>query len=94
MTSPEAPDRKTGSQVLLCSMAFAVFTTVTAVAMLGPLLVDMSSALDTTVPVVGQLVTISAASWAISALLVGPFSDTYGRKPVLVLGSLLVAVAS
>ncbi|MDP6783455.1 MAG: MFS transporter, partial [Dehalococcoidia bacterium] len=75
-------------------MAFAVFTTVTAVAMLGPLLVDMSSALDTTVPVVGQLVTISAASWAISALLVGPFSDTYGRKPVLVLGSLLVAVAS
>ena len=83
-----------GSTLLLGCMAFAVFLAVTAVAMLGPLLVDMSSALGTTVPVAGQLVTIAAAVWAVTALVAGPFSDTYGRKPVLLLGTCLLATGA
>ena len=83
-----------GSRLLLVSMAFAIFGVVTSLVMVGPLLVDMSSALNTTVPLVGQLVTIAAATWALTALVVGPFSDTYGRKPVLLVGTCLVAIAS
>ncbi|NKB56028.1 MAG: MFS transporter [Alphaproteobacteria bacterium] len=75
-------------------MAFAVLLAVTAVAMLGPLLVDMASAMDTTVPVAGQLVTTAAAAWAVTALMVGPFSDAYGRKPVLLLGTCFLAAGS
>jgi predicted MFS family arabinose efflux permease len=54
----------------------------------------MSVALGTSVPVVGQLVTTAAATWAVTALLAGPFSDAYGRKPVLVLGVCLLALGS
>ena len=80
--------------LLLGSMSFAIFLTVTAVAMPGPLLVDLSSALGTTVPVAGQLVTIAAATWAVTAVMVGPFSDAYGRKPMLLLGTCLLASGS
>ena len=75
-------------------MAFAVFLAVTAIAMLGPLLVDVASAMDITVPVAGQLVTTAAVAWAITALMVGPFSDTYGRKPVLLTGTCFLAAGS
>lgn len=77
--------------LLLGSLAVAVLLAVTAVVMLGPLLVDMASALGTTVPVAGQLVTTAAAVWAITALVAGPVSDAYGRKPVLLLGTCFVA---
>jgi predicted MFS family arabinose efflux permease len=83
-----------GHTLLLGCMALAVLLAVTAVAMLGPLLVDMASALGTTVPVAGQLVTTAAAAWAVTALMVGPFSDAYGRKPVLLLGTCFLAAGS
>ena len=83
-----------GYPLLLGVMALAVLLTVTAVAMLGPLLVNMSSALGTTVPVAGQLVTTAAGVWAVTALVAGPFSDAYGRKPVLLLGTCFLAAGA
>lgn len=83
-----------GYTLLLGCMAFAVLLAVTAIAMLGPLLVDMAAALGTTVPVAGQLVTTGASAWAVTALTVGPFSDTYGRKPVLLMGTCCLAAGS
>ncbi len=83
-----------GYSLLLGCMAFAVLLAVTAVAMLGPLLVDMASALGITVPVAGQLVTTAAAAWAVTALMVGPFSDAYGRKPILLLGTCFLAAGT
>ena len=75
-------------------MALAVFLAVTAVAMLGPLLVDMAGALGVTVPVAGQLATAAAATWAVTALVAGPLSDAYGRKPVLLFGLCLLAAGA
>ena len=80
--------------LLMGSMALAVFLVVTAVAMLGPLLVDMAGALGVTVPVAGQLVTAAAAVWAATALVAGPVSDAYGRKPVLLAGLCFLAVGA
>ncbi|MEK7847953.1 MAG: MFS transporter, partial [Chloroflexota bacterium] len=80
--------------VLLLAMAFTVFCTMTAVTMLGPLLVDMSRGLNTSLPVTAQLVTASAVAWAVTALVSGPFSDAYGRKPVLMLGAVMVVAGS
>ena len=62
--------------------------------MLGPLLVAMSHDWHTTVPAVAQLVTSAAVAWAATAIVVGPFSDAYGRKPILLVGALLVGLAS
>ena len=91
--SPDSTAEKSYS-LLLGSLAFAVLLAVTAVAMLGPLLVDMASALGISVPVAGQLVTTAAAVWAITALVAGPVSDAYGRKPLLLLGTCLVATGA
>ena len=93
LISPDAAAAK-GRPLLLAAMALAVFLTVTAVAMLGPLLVDMARTLAVTVPVAGQLVTAAAAIWAVTALVAGPVSDAYGRKPVLLLGLCLLAAGT
>ncbi len=93
---PVSPDvaAERACPLLLGSMALAVFLTVTAVAMLGPLLVDMAGALGVTVPLAGQLVTAAAAVWAVTALVAGPVSDAYGRKPVLLIGLCFLAAGS
>jgi predicted MFS family arabinose efflux permease len=71
-----------------------VFATVTGAFMLGPLLPDMAVDLSTSVPVLAQLVTFSALSWAAAALLVGPLSDAYGRKPVLLVGAAVAGLGA
>jgi predicted MFS family arabinose efflux permease len=80
--------------LLLGCMCITVVLAVTAIAMLGPLLVALAAALDTSVPVAGQLVTTASVTWAATALLVGPFSDAYGRKPILLLGTGFLATGS
>lgn len=92
----EVPDaRAAGSPAVLCAtVACTVFVTLTAMAMLGPLLVVMAAEWRTTVPVVAQLATAAATAWAVAALLAGPVSDAYGRRPVLVAGALMIAAAS
>ncbi|MEM7407119.1 MAG: MFS transporter [Pseudomonadota bacterium] len=80
--------------LLLTGMYLAAFLTVTAIAMPGPLLVDMSAAFDTTVPVASQLITLGSVAWGATAVFAGPASDAYGRRPVLLLGVCLMAIGS
>ena len=80
--------------LLLATLACTVFSLMTAQGMLGPLLRDMSQDLGTSVPIMAQLVTAETIAWAATALLIGPFSDAYGRKPFLLCGALLVSAGS
>jgi DHA1 family inner membrane transport protein len=82
------------SWALVSGLGAIVFGSVTGLFMLGPMLPDMSADLSLSVPVLAQLVTFSSLSWAVGGLLVGPLSDTYGRKPVLLLGAVLAAASS
>ena len=59
-----------GYRLLLGSMAFAVFLAITAVAMLGPLLVDMADALSVSIPVAEQVVTMVLGSGFLMAFSV------------------------
>ena len=70
-----------------------MFSTQNAVFMLPPLLVEISTDLEISVPVAGQLATATFAAWAVSLLTVGPLSDSFGRRPVILAG-LLVLVAA
>ena len=72
-------------------MAVAIFMVRAAMLMLGPLLVDLAYDFDTSIAVVGQLAAATFVTWGITAPLVGPISDTYGRRPVLLVGLLLMA---
>jgi len=54
--------------------------------MLGPLLVALADEFDTSIAVAGQLAAVTFITWGITAPLVGPVSDTHGRRPVLLAG--------
>ena len=62
--------------------------------MLGPLLIPISNDLNTSIALTGQLVAITSSTWAISGPSGGPFSDTYGRKPVVLVGITTMIIAN
>jgi len=66
--------------LLVTLLSAATFLARTAALMLGPLLVALASAFHTSVAAAGQLAAAINLSWAITALFVGPVSDTYGRR--------------
>ena len=63
-----------------------------AMLILGPLLVGLAGDFGTSIAVAGQLAAATFVTWGITAPLVGPISDTYGRRPVLLIGVLLAAL--
>ena len=74
-------------------IAAALFLNNTAALMLGPLLVDIADDFDTSVAVTGQLAAATFFSWAIFAPLIGPFSDSFGRRPVALTGLALMGIS-
>jgi len=64
----------------------------TVMLMLGPLLVILANDFGTSIAMAGQLAAATFVAWGITAPLVGPISDTYGRRPVLLIGVLLMAL--
>lgn len=86
----QAPARQVNKAWFLTMLFFAIFATQNAVMIVPPLLVGIADTLHTTIPVAGQLATATAASWAISLLIVGPLSDSFGRRPVALTGLLMI----
>ncbi len=74
-------------------LALAVFSGLSAVYIVPPLLVDIASEMDISVAVAGQLSTATFAAWAVSLLMVGPLSDSFGRRPVALTGLLVLSVS-
>ncbi len=73
-------------------IAAALFLNNTVALMLGPLLVDIADDFDTSVAVTGQLAAATFFSWAIFAPLIGPFSDSFGRRLVALTGLALMGI--
>ena len=61
--------------------------------MIPPLLVDIAAEFEISVAIAGQLATATFAAWAVSAVLVGPLSDSFGRRPVALAGLLVMTAA-
>jgi len=88
---PAVQQRGVSSSTLL-SFAAAAFMVRAVMLMLGPLLVALADDFGTSIAVAGQLAAATFITWGITAPLVGPISDTYGRRPVLLIGVLLMAL--
>ena len=67
--------RQTPPTLVLLLLCGAVFPSVLAVLMLGPLLVALAHEFQTSVAVVGQLAGATALTWGITAPLAGPVAD-------------------
>ena len=74
-------------------LALGVFSTLNAVMIVPPLLVEIASDLEISVAVAGQLATATFGAWAISVVSVGPLSDSLGRRPVALAGLLMLVVS-
>lgn len=86
MTADTASLRATSQARAFAIIAAALFLNNTVALMLGPLLVDIANEFDTSVAVAGQLAAATFFSWAIFAPLIGPFSDSLGRRLVALTG--------
>ncbi|HEV7663222.1 MAG TPA: MFS transporter [Chloroflexota bacterium] len=75
-------------------MTAAVFGFVTAITMIGPLLVDMSRELGVPLGQAGLLAAAMSLPWAIGAPFTGLLSDRLGRKPLIVLALVGVGVST
>jgi MFS transporter, DHA1 family, inner membrane transport protein len=84
--------RQASPTVLLLLLCVAVCLVNLAVLMLGPLLVALAQAFQTSVAIVGQLAAATAITWGVAAPLAGPVSDAYGRRRLLLIGLLLMAL--
>ena len=76
----------------LAAVAIAMFAAQLASFMLVPLLAPMAAAFDTSVAVTGQLATVTFAAWAVSVVAVGSVSDSFGRRPVALIGLSLLTI--
>ena len=79
---------------LVAFLSAAVFLVRTVMMMMGPVLVAVAAAFDTSVAATGQLAAAMGITWGISAPLVGPLSDIYGRRKVGLTGLMVMAVAT
>ena len=77
----------------LIAAALGVFATQGMIQVVPPLLVEIASDIQISVAVAGQLVTVTFAAWAVSVVLVGPLSDTFGRRPVAIFGLLSLSIS-
>ena len=71
---------------------FPLYLTVFAILVhgsaLSPLAAEVADDLDTTVPLVGQVVTLILAGMGVTALIVGPLADHLGHRRAIVFGLL------
>ena len=81
-----------GQYRFLFSVALAFFVTQIAASIVAPLLVDLAADFDTSVAVTGQLASATFAAWAVSVIVVGPLSDSLGRRPVALAGLSLLSI--
>lgn len=79
--------------VLILSLLFvAIFLAFTTSFMLAPLLVELAAEFHTSVAIAGQLAAATSITWAITAPVVGPLSDTHGRRFIVLTGLMLMAI--
>lgn len=59
----------------------------------APFLLEMAHDLDVTMPLVANLVSLTAMAWGVTSALGGWMSDVIGRRPVLLIAPFLLALA-
>lgn len=82
-----------GNRYLIAYLTFLSAFAPLSTDMYLPALPVMASALETTDDMVSYSMTLFFLAYAFSALIWGPLSDRYGRKPVLMIGSTIYIIS-
>lgn len=80
-----APDPKpTMPWALLAAAGLAMFSASASGATRAPFLLDMARDLNTSVPLIANIMAATSIAWGVSSLVAGAGSDRWGRRPFLV----------
>ena len=93
-TTPQPGIRPVNKPLFLVVAATGTSSSQVAALMLAPLLVSISGEFEVSVAVAGQLATATFATWAVSVLVCGPLSDSFGRRPIVLTGLFLMAAST
>lgn len=78
---------------LVWAACLGMFTATASGTTRAPFLLDMARDLETGLPMVANLVSLSSVAWGVTSLLAGNASDRWGRRAFLVGGPLALALA-
>src|ERR671932_2806307 len=85
-----SPSRRLAMLVALSGGA--LLSTATSIG-ITPFLLDLARDLGTDLAAAGNLVALQSASWGVASLFAGAASDRFGRRPLLMVGLLLLVVS-
>ncbi len=74
-------------------LSLTVFATISAILIIPPLLVEIATDLEVSVAVAGQLATATFIAWAVMGVSGGPLSDSFGRRPVALVGLAVLSIS-
>ncbi len=80
--------------IILAVLGAAAFAATWNVVFLAPVLPRVAEDTGVSVSVAGQLVTVSALVALVFLVTLGPLSDRYGRRPLLMIGLAVMGVAA
>jgi predicted MFS family arabinose efflux permease len=90
--STSATSAPAASRLALATLCVAGFLAAMNFFATSPFYADMADDLDTSVPLLGQLVTLMLVISAVLGLFVGPLADRYGIRELLALGMGAIAL--
>ncbi|CAN5793847.1 N/A [soil metagenome] len=90
-TSPASP-AVSGTWLMLATLCVAAFISAVNFFATSPFYPSIARDLDTSVPLLGQAITMMLMISAVLGLAVGPLADRYGYRWPLALGALAIAV--
>ena len=74
-------------------LSLTIFATISAILIIPPLLVEIATDLEISVALAGQLATATFIAWAVMGVSGGPLSDSFGRRPVALLGLTVLSIS-
>ncbi|MBL6457257.1 MFS transporter [Belnapia sp. T6] len=77
---------------LLAACCFGMFAASSSGTTRAPFLIEMARDLDTSLPLVGNLMALTSVAWGIASVLAGAWSDRWGRRPFLAGGPVALAL--
>lgn len=94
MTAPSSRDAPSALPwALIGAACLGSFAATSSGTTRAPFLLDMARDLDVAMPLVANLVSLTATAWGITSALGGWLSDVIGRRPLLIVAPFALALA-
>jgi len=84
----------TPPKVVLPVLCISMFSVIFNLRVLGPILVDISQDFKVSIATAGSLAVAYAVPYAVMALFIGPLSDKYGRRRMMIIGIATLAITA